>query len=229
MDRRLLELVVASLVDGDAAEWPARLCTGFAEALSVTGVGLMLIADGQHQGTLASSDDTVDVIEELQFGLGEGPSVDAYHNGAPVLEPNLNTATRWPAFTEAALGAGVQAVFALPMQVGAASIGALTLYRDRPGFLERDELADALLLADVATLAVLNMQAGTPMDSLPWALRELSEHRTRVYQAMGMISVQLNSNLKEALARLRARAFVEDRPIGDVADDVVARRFSFER
>ena len=70
VDRRLLELLV---VGGDSADWPRRLCTGFAEALCATGVGLMLIADGQHQGTLASSDDTVDDIEELQFGLGEGP------------------------------------------------------------------------------------------------------------------------------------------------------------
>jgi hypothetical protein len=229
VDPRHLELLVDSLVDCDSAAWPTRLCTGFTEALSVTGVGLMLIADGHHQGTLAASDVTVDVIEELQFGLGEGPSVDAYHRGAPVLEPDLNTTTRWPAFTGAALAAGVYAVFALPMQVGAAIVGALTLYRDRPGLLRQDELADALLLADVATLAVLNMQAGTPLEALPWALRELSEHRTRVYQAMGMVSVQLDATLSESLARLRARAFVEDRAIGEVAGDVVARRIRFEQ
>jgi hypothetical protein len=228
VNRRRLELLLASLADGDPAEWPTRLCVGVAEALSVTGVGLMLTADGEHKGTLAASDATVDVVEDLQFGLGEGPSIDAYQRGGPVLEPNLDLATRWPAFTRAALEAGVLAVFAFPMQLGAARIGALTLYRDVPGFLDRDELAEALVLADVATLAVLNLQAGTPLDSLPSALRELSEHRTHVYQAMGMISVQLESSLTEALARLRAHAFAEGRSIGAVASDVVARRLHFE-
>ena len=223
MDQRRLVQLVVSLAEGDSAGWQTRLCSGFADALSVTGVGLMLAADGEHKGTLAASDETVDVIEDLQFGLGEGPSVEAYQRGGPVLEPNLATTTRWPAFTRAAIEVGVFAVFALPMQVGAARMGALTLYRDAPGLLDADEFADALLLADVATLAVLNMQAGTPLDSLPWALSELSEHRTRVYQAMGMISVQLGSSLMEALARLRAHAFVEGRSIGLVAADVVDR------
>ena len=114
------------------------------------------------------------------------------------------------------------------MRVGEARIGALTLYRDAPGLLEPDELADSLLLADVATLAVLNMQAGTPLGSLPSALQELSELKTRVYQAMGMISVQLDSSLTVALARLRAHAFLEGRSIGLVAAEVVARRLRLE-
>jgi hypothetical protein len=51
--------------------------------------------------------------------------------------------------------------------------------------------------------------------------------RAQVHQAAGMISVQLGVSLAEALVRLRARAFAEDRLIAEVAADVVARRLRF--
>jgi AmiR/NasT family two-component response regulator len=43
-----------------------------------------------------------------------------------------------------------------------------------------------------------------------------------------MISVQLGISVTEALIRLRARAFSNERPIADVAQDVIARRLRLE-
>ena len=50
-----------------------------------------------------------------------------------------------------------------------------------------------------------------------------------VYQAQGMVMVDLGVSLAEALVRLRAHAFVEGRPVGDVARDIVAGRLRLER
>ncbi|KPI12010.1 GAF domain protein [Actinobacteria bacterium OK074] len=52
-------------------------------------------------------------------------------------------------------------------------------------------------------------------------------HRAAVHQATGMISVQLGVSLEEALVRLRAHAYGSERPVGEVAQDVVARRLRF--
>ena len=49
-----------------------------------------------------------------------------------------------------------------------------------------------------------------------------------VYQATGMISVQLGVSLAEALARLRAHAFAASAAVGDVAGEVVSRRLRFD-
>jgi len=49
-----------------------------------------------------------------------------------------------------------------------------------------------------------------------------------VHQATGMISVQLEVSLAEALVRLRAHAYANDRPLNEVAADVVARRLRLE-
>jgi len=48
-----------------------------------------------------------------------------------------------------------------------------------------------------------------------------------VHQASGMVSAQLDVRIGEALVRLRARAFVEGRPLTEIAGDVVARRLRF--
>ena len=83
---------------------------------------------------MCTTDEVSTLIEELQYGLGQGPGVEAYHTGRVVLEPNLaDPATpRWPAFTPPAIGAGARAVFAFPLRLGAVRLGALNLHRDRP-------------------------------------------------------------------------------------------------
>jgi AmiR/NasT family two-component response regulator len=49
-----------------------------------------------------------------------------------------------------------------------------------------------------------------------------------VHQATGMIAAQLNVGVAEALVRLRANAFATDRPIDQVATEVVTGRRRFE-
>jgi AmiR/NasT family two-component response regulator len=119
-------------------------------------------------------------------------------------------------------------MFALPLRVGAARFGALTLYRDRPGPLGEGVLADALAMADVVCEITLRLQAQMPPGSLHQALDQLAAKRAVVYQATGMILVQLDVGLEEAVVTLRTRAYAAGRPVGEVAADVVARRLRFD-
>jgi hypothetical protein len=43
-----------------------------------------------------------------------------------------------------------------------------------------------------------------------------------------MIAIQLGLDLSDALLRLRARAYATERPVSDVAADVVSRRLRFD-
>jgi hypothetical protein len=94
--------------------------------------------------------------------------VDAYWRDEVVLEPDLaDPATpRWVAFTPPAVAAGARAVFGFPLRVGGVRLGALNLYRDRPGPLRDGQHADALVMADVAARWVLDVQAGPPPGGL---------------------------------------------------------------
>jgi len=141
-------------------------------------------------------------------------------------EPDLAdpVTRRWLAFTPPALQAGVRAVFGLPLRVGTVRLGALNLYRDCPGPLSADQHADALVVADVAARWVLEAQAGAPLDAVAEELEIGADFHFAVHNAAGMVSVQEGISVTEALIRLRAFAFSNDRLLADVAEDVVARR-----
>jgi hypothetical protein len=49
-----------------------------------------------------------------------------------------------------------------------------------------------------------------------------------VHNAAGAVSVQLDVSVTEALIRLRAYAFANNRPLDEVAEDVVAQRLRLE-
>lgn len=207
-----------------------RVCAAGVVLLSLQGAGLSLIVDGELRGTAGVSDPGIAVVQELQLTLGEGPCVDAWRSRAVVLEPDLAdpAKVRWPAFAQAGVEAGVLAVFAFPLQIGAIAIGVLVLYRDRAGVLSADELAYGLVLADVATQLILGLQAGAPPDTLHELLANEPPHWAQVHQATGMVAVQLGVPLDEAFVRLRAHAFADGRPLRVLAREVVDGRLRLE-
>ena len=166
-------------------------------------------------------------LHELERTLGEGPCVDAYNRGEPTFEPDLGSPStiRWPAFNAGALRTEARAAFGYPLQIGTARIGALNLYASRPGPLTSAQHHDALVLADVATHAVLS---ATSSESLARELLDIGMNQLEVHQATGMISVQLSVSIADALARLRAHTYAADRSISSVAHDIVARRLRFD-
>jgi len=178
---------------------------------------------------LFASDQLSAVLEELQFTTGEGPAAEDFKLGAPVLVADLESAAaRWPGFVPEAVAAGARALFALPLQAGAIRVGVLSLYRALPGPLSAGELADVLVFADIALQLLLDASSGISESPGYRPLNGLSDRRAVVYQATGMISVQLGVTLDEALARLRAHAFAASAAVGDIAGEVVARRLRFD-
>ncbi len=206
-----------------------RLCHVCAEVAAMSGAGIMLMSADVAHGSLCTTNEMSDVIEQLQYTLGEGPCVDAYRQDWPVLEPDLaHPATpRWLAFAAPAIEAGVRAVFGFPLQVGAVRRGALNLCRGRPGPLSADQHAYALVMAGIAAQAVLVLQSGAPPGQLASQLEVGADFHYVVHQAAGMVAAQLDVSVAQALVRLRAYAFGNERPLTEVAKDVVARKLRF--
>jgi hypothetical protein len=210
----------------------AHVCAAAVDAVGVDGAGVTLMLSPTVRETVTATDAVATGLEEFQLTFGQGPCVDTFTEGGPVLAVDLRSReylNRWPAFTPAALGIGARAVFALPLQVGAIRVGVLDLYRLHPGGLSTHELADALAFADTACMLLLDAAAGAPPDTaeLAWQREDPSTHHAVVHQATGMILVQLGCGADTAFARLRAHAFAHDRRLGDVARDVVERRLRF--
>jgi GAF domain-containing protein len=224
-------LLIAQLGGAEAPDFETkRLCEVCAEVTEMSGAGIMLMSGDVPRGSVCTTNNVSDLIEQLQYELGEGPCVDAYHQDRPVLEPNLaNPSTpRWLGFTAPAVEAGVRAIFGFPLQVGAVRLGALNLYRDRPGPLTDEQHADALVMADVAAEAVLILQANAPPGMLAAVLEAGANFQYVVHQASGMVAAQLGVSVGQALIRLRAYAFGNDRQLAEVARDVVVRTLRFD-
>jgi hypothetical protein len=196
----------------------------------MSGAGIMLMSADVPAGSVCTTNAVSTQIEELQFTLGEGPCVDAYTHGRPVLEPDLADpkVPRWLAFSPPALAAGARAVFGFPLQVGAVRLGALNLYRDRPGPISDDQHADALVMADVAAHDVLALQSHASGDAVAAELDVGADFHLVVHQASGMVAAQLGVTVGEAMVRLRAHVFAHNRTLTEVAESVVARRLRFD-
>jgi hypothetical protein len=229
-DDRLVR-VVAALAAGDDGSGPliSRLCAAAVELVAVSGAALSILSEGRYSATVCVSDDVAAQLEELHVTLGDGPGLDAYRSGRPVVEADLSNASpdRWPPFTQSALEAGARAVFAFPLRIGAIRVGILDLYRATPGPLSITAFGDAVTLAHLGAQAVIALSAQAPPGGLPGDLTD-ANLRAEVHQATGMISAQLDVGVEEAFLRLQAHAYATGRRIGEVGDDVVARRLRFE-
>jgi hypothetical protein len=227
---RLLR-ILSLLAAGDGTEpGTACLCDVCAEIAAMSGAGIMLMSADVPTGSVCTTNDVSRQIEDLQFTLGEGPCVDAYTHGRPVLEPDLADpgTARWLAFSPQALAAGARALFGFPLQVGAVRLGALNLYRDRPGPLSDDQHADALVMADVAANEVLAIQGHARGDAVAAELDIGADFHLVVHQASGMVAAQLSVTVGEAMIRLRAYVFARGLTLTEVAEAIVARRLRFD-
>jgi hypothetical protein len=223
--------VALAQVTAEGPEQPRRICALCVGALGMSGGGISMVTTQGNRGVVCATDEVSAQVEQLQFTLGEGPCVDAISSDAPVLVPDLSdqaglATERWPAFLDAAAGAGVRALFAFPLSVGGIRLGAMDLYRDRPGELGPGELAAALMAADTAAVALLHLATDTGehfLTDVPGG----GGYQFQVHQATGMVMAQLRVPIEEALVRLRARAYAAGRPLQDIAADVVERRIRF--
>ncbi|MGB7235412.1 MAG: GAF and ANTAR domain-containing protein [Rhodococcus sp. (in: high G+C Gram-positive bacteria)] len=208
-----------------------RLCVACVELLPVDGAAISVIHDGVTRGTFGSSGEFSRRLDDFHFTFGEGPCLDAVSSGLPILVPDLSDPDerRWPAFTPAVLDAGVHAIFALPTAIAAVHVGVLDLFCRAPGPLSASALNAGMWAAELAALPLLDLMTS----DLDWdAASEgqdgweqlASLERVEVYQATGILMGQLELDSVEALARLRAHAFLTGQTASEVAWDIIERR-----
>jgi hypothetical protein len=207
------------------APLPLAAC---ADMLGLDGLGLLLAPGARPAELVQSFGERTLALEDLQRVQGQGPSLEAACHGALMLLPDVADTSafaveRWPGLPGAIEALDVRAVFAFPVRIGVIALGALIGHRTRPGPMSTDELADAFGLADTIAQIIIATAAHAEA-SHTLLLDEPGLHFAEVHQATGMLAAQLDSDCDHALIRLRGHAFSHDRPLLDVARDVLARR-----
>jgi hypothetical protein len=217
-----VELADTLVDDFDVVELFTLLADRCVEVLDVAAAGLMLVAPEGDLRVMASSSEEIHLVELFELQAEEGPCLDCYRIGAPVVNGDLaGDDGRWPVFSPVALDAGFRSVDAVPMRLRGSVIGALNLFRTDPGSMNDTDLTAARALADVATIAVLQhwamLQAQAVNDELSHALN----NRIIIEQAKGVLAERTGIEVGTAFVWLRNHARNHNLRLVDVAQAMV--------
>lgn len=184
------------------------------------GAGLTLLEDGQHQ-TVVSTADFVREVDDIQYGLNEGPCVSAVQLGRTVASGNLGGEPQWPRFGPRVGRLGVHSALSLPLLLPDRTIGALNVYaHGRDVFDERaHRLGEAF--ASPAAVSVSNAQMLAQAERLVAQLQQALTSRAHIDQALGVIMSRTGANADEAFARLRALSHSRAVKLSQVAQELI--------
>ena len=220
--RTLVQLADTLVVGFDVVELLTVLADRCVEVLEVGAAGLMLVAPDGNLKVMASSSEAMRLLELFELQAQEGPCLDCYRTGRPVVNQDLAvTNGLWPRFSSEALAAGFHSVHALPMRLRGTILGALNLFHVEPGEMQQSDIDSAQALADVATIAILQHRASLEAQVLNEQLHHALNSRIVIEQAKGIIAERQHLNMEQAFSTLRSHARNHNRPLVEVAEAVI--------
>ncbi|MGW4907301.1 GAF and ANTAR domain-containing protein [Streptomyces sp. NPDC004270] len=223
MNQQLLAKTFVELADNLVADFDLidflRLLTDRCVAMLGADAAGVLLAD--HNGELrvmAASDEQVRLLELFQLQSDEGPCLECFHSGTPVIVTDLTLEIgRWPRFVTAAHRSGFGAVQALPMRLRDEVVGALNLFRAAPGPFDPAGTLIAQALADVATISLLQQRSTHRSTILNEQLQTALNSRVLIEQAKGKLAERQGIDMEQAFTTLRGYARSHNRRLSDVA------------
>jgi GAF domain-containing protein len=217
-----VDLVDTLVDDFDVVDLLTLVADRCVEVLDIAAAGLMLVAPEGDLRVVAFSSEAVRVVELFELQAEEGPCLDSYRTGLPIVNQDLQKVDgRWPHFVPVAIDAGFKSVHAMPMRLRGAIIGALNLFRSEVGDLAEFDLIAAQALADVATIAILHHRAASEAQLVNEQLTLALNSRIVIEQAKGVLAERSGLDMDHAFARMRKYARDHNLRLFDVAHGVV--------
>ncbi|MEV6970353.1 GAF and ANTAR domain-containing protein [Hamadaea sp. NPDC051192] len=212
--------VADTLVDEfDLIEFLQLLAGRTADLLDASPVGLLLADQHGRLEFMAASEESVKLLELFQVQNQEGPCLEAYRSGTPVINVDLERATdRWPQFAPRAVQAGFQSVHAFPLRLRAERIGAMNVFSsDVGGRLADSDVEIVQALADVAAIGLLQERAIRRGELLTEQLQGALNSRIVIEQAKGVIAQARGVSVDEAFALIRSFSRSHNLRLSDLA------------
>jgi len=221
----LIELADTTTSGFDLVSMADRLVGACVEVLGVSAAGIMLADQRKSLRVFASTDEETRMLELLELQNNDGPCLEAFRTGAQVAGVDLSRFTdRWPHFTAAALSAGINSAYALPMRLRDQTIGALNLFQSGTEPLSVHDLNVARVLADMAAIGIINHWSIRQQEILAQQLQSALNTRVVIEQAKGVLAERLGLSMGQAFESLRATARAAQRPIAEIAAETVQNR-----
>ena len=223
LSRVFVEVADTLVADIDLIEFLHSLADHTAAVSDAASVGLMLADEDGHLHYMAASTESARHLELFQLQHAEGPCLDCFRTGQPVMIADLGAQdSRWPAFTPRAWEAGIRSVHAFPMRLRDRVIGALNVFDEDPMPFRPEDVKVVQALADIATIAIIQERAISRAETLTEQLQGALNSRIVIEQAKGMIAQRHSVNVDAAFERLRAHARRTQVRLADLARAIVA-------
>ncbi len=222
---RVFVEVADTLIDEfDLIEFLQQLATRTAQLLDASTVGLLLADQAGRLEFMAASDESLKSVELFQAQSQQGPCLDAYRTGQPVVNADLQQAgDRWPQFAAVAVAAGFRSVHAFPLRLRAECIGVLNVFSHQVGGRLDDIDANIVqALADVAAIGLLQERAISRAEQLTEQLQGALNSRIIIEQAKGAVAQSRGISIDEAFQVIRAHARRKNLRLSELAKTIVA-------
>ena len=168
--------------------------------------------------TLAQAGDLVTDLDQLQYGLGEGPCIDSVRDANPVVAARIQRDERWERYVPAASDLGLRSQVATPLLWhDDKPLGVLNMYSTT----HADVGFSAPVVAEVMAAQIVSALAG--LREVEHLHRELAD-RAVLGQAIGLVMAWLQVDADHASDYLRIVAKQQARPLAEVAHELVRTR-----
>lgn len=182
----------------------------------VASCGITLRRDGQPM-TVAASSPLAREIDELQYGRGMGPCLQAMRTGKMVAVTDLAAENRWGDYPSHAMERGVAGSLSLALTSGSASVGAMNLYTTAAHVFSNAEIAQATAFAGQASGALSLVIRHATQLTVESQLREALASRAVIDQAIGAIMGHRQCSAADAFAFLRETSQQQNVKLHNVA------------
>jgi GAF domain-containing protein len=220
--RSLVDLADTLVADYDVVDLLTGLTHRCVEVLGASAAGVMLAAPSGQLRLVASSSDAMRVLEMFELQAQEGPCLDAYRTGELVEQELLHSGKgRWPRFSTVAVEAGFHSVFAVPLRLRDATVGALNIGSTEESPMDADDVLVVRAFADLATISILQHRAVTDYQLVNEQLAQALASRIVIEQAKGVVFERAGIDMSEAFTRMRQYARTHSLRLTDVAEAVI--------
>ena len=121
------ELQDLLLASSDVTDFLQQLAVLCAAVVPAAACGITMRGD-REAFTVASSHELAREVDEIQYGRGQGPCLQALRTGEPVLVTDLSADDRWPDYARYAIQRGIASSLSLPLTIDGDTVGAINLY-----------------------------------------------------------------------------------------------------
>jgi hypothetical protein len=187
----------------------------------VDGAGLTLAHQGGAPRWVAVSDAAMELLEQVQQDLADGPCVAAWTQDRIVAVEDLRAVSAWARVAAMVAQLQVRGVLSVPVRLAEQPVGTLSVYTSHPRAWSAEEV-DAVGAFAVVTAELLRTGVELAVREVEVAqLRQALTSRVWIEQAKGVLVATQGMTADAAFQRLRAQARSSRRRVADLAQEVV--------